>query len=30
MSGPFSFVGTVPEVNFISAIFAKKEFDYGG
>jgi len=28
MSGPFSFAGTIPEVNFISAIFAKEGFDY--
>ena len=27
MSGPFSFAGAIPEVNFISAIFAEKGFD---
>jgi len=27
MSGPFSFAEAIPEVNFISAIFAEKGFD---
>ena len=27
MSGPFSFARAIPEVNFISAIFAEEGFD---
>jgi len=30
MSGPFSFAGAVPEMDFISAIFVKEGFDCGG
>ena len=30
MSRPFGFAGTVPEVNFVPAVFAEKGFDCRG